>query len=55
MGSKEPYSFHWEDLRVEPIVITMPKIEASRYYPGQKWFPWFRLYGPEKVIMDKSW
>jgi hypothetical protein len=23
--------------------------------PGQKWFPWFRLYGPEKAIFDKSW
>jgi hypothetical protein len=22
---------------------------------GQKWFPWFRVYGPEKAIMDKSW
>lgn len=23
--------------------------------PGQKWFTWFRVYGPEKAIMDKSW
>jgi Protein of unknown function (DUF1214)/Protein of unknown function (DUF1501) len=23
--------------------------------PGQKWFPWFRVYGPEKAILDKSW
>jgi hypothetical protein len=22
---------------------------------GQKWFPWFRFYGPEKPIFDKSW
>jgi hypothetical protein len=22
---------------------------------GQKWFPWFRVYGPEKAIFDKSW
>ena len=21
---------------------------------GQKWFPWFRLYGPEKAVFDKS-
>jgi hypothetical protein len=21
----------------------------------QAWFPWFRVYGPEKAIMDKSW
>jgi hypothetical protein len=22
---------------------------------GAKWFPWFRVYGPEKAILDKSW
>ena len=22
---------------------------------GEKWFPWFRVYGPEKAIMDKTW
>ena len=22
---------------------------------GQKWFPWFRVYGPEPSILDKSW
>jgi hypothetical protein len=22
---------------------------------GQKWFSWFRVYGPEKTIFDKSW
>jgi hypothetical protein len=22
---------------------------------GQKWFPWFRFYGPEKAIFDKLW
>jgi len=21
---------------------------------GKKWFPWFRVYGPEKAIFDKS-
>ena len=21
---------------------------------GQKWFPWFRLYGPEKAVFDES-
>ena len=21
---------------------------------GQKWFPWSRLYGPEKAVFDKS-
>ncbi len=24
-------------------------------HSGQKWFPWFRIYGPEKSILDKSW
>ena len=22
---------------------------------GKFWFPWFRLYGPEKAVFDKSW
>jgi hypothetical protein len=22
---------------------------------GQKWFPWFRLYGPEKAVFEKTW
>ena len=22
---------------------------------GQKWFPWFRFYGPQKALLDKSW
>jgi hypothetical protein len=38
-----------------------PKAPAGQtsnwlYTPaGQKWFPWFRVYGPEKAIFDKSW
>jgi hypothetical protein len=23
--------------------------------PGKSWFPWFRFYGPEKALFDKSW
>jgi hypothetical protein len=23
--------------------------------PKEKWFPWFRVYGPEKAVLDKSW
>lgn len=30
-----PYSFLWADLRAEPVVITMPRIESGRYYTGQ--------------------
>jgi hypothetical protein len=22
---------------------------------GTSWFPWFRFYGPEKALFDKSW
>src|SRR5271156_5061838 len=34
-NSDTPYSYLWLDLRAEPIVITVPKIEPSRYYTGQ--------------------
>jgi hypothetical protein len=30
-NSDTPYSFAWLDLRAEPIVLTLPKIEANRY------------------------
>ena len=34
-NSDTPYSYLWADLRAEPIVITMPKVEANRYYSAQ--------------------
>ena len=34
-NSDTPYSFLWMDLRAEPIVVSMPKIEKNRYYTGQ--------------------
>jgi hypothetical protein len=34
-NSDTPYSYLWLDLRAEPIVVTMPKIEPNRYYTGQ--------------------
>ena len=34
-NSDTPYTFLWADLRAEPVVITVPKIEAGRYYTGQ--------------------
>lgn len=34
-NSDTPYSFVVMDLRAEPIVITMPKVEANRYYSTQ--------------------
>ncbi|MHC8314234.1 DUF1254 domain-containing protein [Pseudomonas sp. LB3P31] len=30
-----PYSFVWMDLRAEPVVLTLPKIEENRYYSVQ--------------------
>src|SRR5271165_383831 len=38
-----------------------PKAPAGQesnwiYTPAEKsWFPWFRFYGPEKPLFDKSW
>jgi hypothetical protein len=38
-----------------------PKAPAGKesnwlYTPEDKnWFPWFRFYGPEKAVLDKSW
>jgi hypothetical protein len=34
-NSDTPYSYLWMDLRAEPLVVTMPKIEPNRYYTGQ--------------------
>src|SRR5271169_1435709 len=34
-NSDTPYSYLWMDLRAEPIVVTMPKIEPNRYYTTQ--------------------
>lgn len=34
-NSDTPYSYLWMDLRSEPIVISMPKIEPNRYYTAQ--------------------
>lgn len=34
-NSDTPYSFLWMDLRAEPVVVTTPAIEQSRYYSAQ--------------------
>jgi hypothetical protein len=34
-NSDTPYSYLWMDLRSEPIVVTVPKVEPGRYYTGQ--------------------
>ena len=36
-----PYSYAWVDLRAEPWVLTMPKIEPERFYTSQ----WDDLWG----------
>lgn len=36
-----PYSYAWVDLRAEPWVLTMPKIEQERFYTSQ----WDDLWG----------
>jgi hypothetical protein len=34
-NSDTPYSFAWLDLRAEPVVLTLPKIDPKRYYSVQ--------------------
>lgn len=34
-NSDTPYSYLWMDLRSEPLVVTMPRIEPNRYYTAQ--------------------
>jgi hypothetical protein len=34
-NSDTPYSFVWMDLRAEPIVLSVPAVEAKRYYSVQ--------------------
>ena len=34
-NSDTPYCMFWADLRTEPLVITVPEIEAERYYSFQ--------------------
>jgi hypothetical protein len=34
-NSDTPYSFVWTDLRGEPLVLTLPKIDPKRYYSVQ--------------------
>jgi hypothetical protein len=40
-NNDSPYSYAWVDTRAEPWVLTMPKIEASRFYTSQ----WDDLWG----------
>jgi len=40
-NNDSPYSYSWVDTRAEPWVLTMPKIEANRFYTSQ----WDDLWG----------
>jgi hypothetical protein len=40
-NNDSPYSYSWVDTRAEPWVLTMPKIEDSRFYTSQ----WDDLWG----------
>ncbi|MFA9476605.1 MAG: DUF1254 domain-containing protein, partial [Filomicrobium sp.] len=40
-NNDSPYSYAWVDLRAEPWVLTLPKIEDKRFYTSQ----WDDLWG----------
>ena len=40
-NNDSPYSYSWVDTRAEPWVLTLPKIEKSRFYTSQ----WDDLWG----------
>jgi hypothetical protein len=40
-NNDSPYSYAWVDLRAEPWVVTLPKIEKNRFYTSQ----WDDLWG----------
>ena len=46
-NNDSPYSYAWVDLRAEPWVLTMPKIEAKRFYTSQ----WNDLWG---FVLDNA-
>ena len=47
-NNDSPYSYAWVDLRAEPWVLTLPKIEKSRFYTSQ----WDDLWG---FVLDNPW
>ena len=34
--------------------VAPSSFDEMKWY-GFRWFPWFRVYGPEEAIFDKSW
>ena len=53
-NNDSPYSYAWVDTRAEPWVVTLPKIEKSRFYTSQ----WDDLWGfvcfPSKEVGQQS-
>jgi hypothetical protein len=47
-NNDSPYSYAWVDLRAEPWVLTIPKIEKKRFYTSQ----WDDLWG---FVLDNVW
>jgi len=47
-NNDSPYSYAWVDLRTEPWVMTVPKIEKKRFYTSQ----WDDLWG---FVLDNVW
>ena len=46
-NNDSPYSYAWVDLRAEPWVLTMPKIDKNRFYTSQ----WDDLWG---TVLDNA-
>jgi len=32
-----------------------PRVELDSHRARNGWFPWIRLYSPEKSLFDKTW
>jgi hypothetical protein len=35
--------------------VSKPRVSVLLAQPGKDWYPWFRFYGPQKAIFDKTW
>jgi hypothetical protein len=43
------------DIYVGPKAPTGKESNWIYSPPGENWYPWFRFYGPEKAIFEKTW
>ena len=51
-NNDSPYSWAWVDLRSEPWVMTMPKVDAKRYYTSQWDDMWGFVVGNAGSVTD---